>query len=66
MRFEMQKTFEIKRRLTTWKNNNFNNGNKNGFISDNEYDHQKREERRLQENRELKKNMHTYLTNKGI
>ncbi len=55
MRFEMQKTFEIKRRLTTWKNNNFNNGNKNGFISDNEYDHQKREERRLQENRELKK-----------
>ena len=52
MRFEMQQTFEIKRRLTTWKNNNFNNGKKNGFISDNEYDHQKREERRLQEKRE--------------
>ena len=55
MRFEMQKTFENKRRLTTWNNNNFNNGKKNRFISDDDYDHQKREERRLQENKELKK-----------
>lgn len=31
MRFEKQASFDIKRRLLTWKNNNYNKGNKNSY-----------------------------------
>ena len=54
MKWQLQRTFEIKRRLTTWKNNNFNNGQKNGFISDAEYDQQKKDARNREENKKLK------------
>ena len=56
MRFQLQKTFEIKRRLTTWKNKTFNNGNngKSTFMSDKDYDLKKQEDRRLAENKALK------------
>ena len=57
MRFQMQKTFEIKRRLTTWKNNKFNSNGKSGkstFMSDKDYDLQKKEQRRLSENAKIK------------
>ena len=54
MKFQLQKTFEIKRRLTTWKNNNFNNGKKNGYVSDADYDQQKKDARNREENKKLK------------
>ena len=57
MRFQMQKTFENKRRLTTWKNNKFNSNGKSGkstFMSDKDYDLQKKEQRRLSENAKIK------------
>ena len=54
MRWEMQKTFEPKRRLTTWSNNNFNNGQKNGYVSDADYDQQKKDARNREENKKLK------------
>ena len=54
MKWQLQRTFEIKRRLTTWKNNNFNNGQKNGFISDADYDQQKKDARNRAENAKLK------------
>ena len=54
MRWEMERTFEPKRRLTTWKNNNFNNGQKNGYVSDADYDQQKKDARSRAENAKLK------------
>ena len=54
MKWQLQKTFEIKRRLTTWKNNNFNNGKKNGYVSDADYDQQKKDARNREENKKLK------------
>ena len=50
----MERTFEPKRRLTTWKNNNFNNGQKNGYVSDADYDQQKKDARSRAENAKLK------------